>query len=333
MAKRFQITLAQLNPTVGDLEGNYKAALGAWQQAKKMGSDLIAFTELFITGYNTQDLIKKPSFCKAAQDKISELAQTCAEGPAIAIGGPACTEEKLFNAYYILADGKITNVIMKHHLPNQNVFDEKRIFDEGEISGPYQVGPIRIGSPICEDAWHSDVSETLSETGAQLLLVPNGSPYYSGKNDVRLNKMVSRVVETNLPLIYLNMVGAQDDQVFDGGTFGLNRGGDLAIKLPLFEECLEHISLQETDEGWIILKGDLAKVPCDKELDYCAMVKGLQDYCSKSGFRKVVLGLSGGIDSALVAVIASDAIGPENVRSIMLPSPYTSKASLNFLQD
>ena len=169
----------------------------------------------------------------------------------------------------------------------------------------------------------------LSETGAQLLLVPNGSPYYSGKNDVRLNKMVSRVVETNMPLIYLNMVGAQDDQVFDGGTFGLNRGGDLAIKLPLFEECLEHIRLQETDEGWIILNGDLAKVPCDKELDYCAMVKGLQDYCSKSGFEKVVLGLSGGIDSALVAVIASDAIGPENVRSIMLPSPYTSQASLS----
>ncbi|MDC3121355.1 NAD+ synthase [bacterium] len=329
MAKRFQITLAQLNPTVGDLEGNYKTALGAWQQAKKMGSDLIAFTELFITGYNTQDLIKKRSFCEAAQDKISKLARTCAEGPAIAIGGPACIEEKLFNAYYILADGKITDVIMKHHLPNQNVFDEKRIFDEGEISGPYQVGPIRIGSPICEDAWHSDVSETLSETGAQLLLVPNGSPYYRGKNDVRLNKMVSRVVETKMPLIYLNMVGAQDDQVFDGGTFGLNRGGDLAIKLPLFEECLEHISLQETDEGWIILNGDLAKVPCDKELDYCAMVKGLQDYCSKSGFEKVVLGLSGGIDSALVAVIASDAIGPENVRSIMLPSPYTSQASLS----
>ena len=243
MAKRFQITLAQLNPTVGDLEGNYKAALGAWQQAKKMGSDLIAFTELFITGYNTQDLIKKPSFCEAAQDKISKLAQTCAEGPAIAIGGPACIEEKLFNAYYILADGKIANVIMKHHLPNQNVFDEKRIFDEGEISGPYQVGPIRIGSPICEDAWHSDVSETLSETGAQLLLVPNGSPYYSGKNDVRLNKMVSRVVETNMPLIYLNMVGAQDDQVFDGGTFGLNRGGDLAIKLP----CLLYTSPSPRD--------------------------------------------------------------------------------------
>ena len=328
MAKRFQITLAQLNPTVGDLEGNYKAALGAWQQAKKMGSDLIAFTELFITGYNTQDLITKPSFCKAAQDIISKLAQTCVDGPAMAIGGPAYIEEKLYNAYYILVDGKIANIILKHHLPNQNVFDEKRVFDSGEISGPYQIGPIRIGSPICEDAWHSDVSETLSETGAQVLLVPNGSPYYNGKNDVRLNKMVSRVVETNLPLIYLNMVGAQDDQVFDGGTFALNRGGDLAIKLPLFEECLEHISLQETDDGWIILNGDLAKVPCDKELDYCAMVKGLQDYCSKSGFEKVVLGLSGGIDSALVAVIASDAIGPENVRSIMLPSPYTSKASL-----
>ena len=328
MAKKFQITLAQLNPTVGDLEGNYKVALEAWEQAKKVGSDLIAFTELFITGYNTQDLIKKPSFFKAAQDQILKLAKTCKNGPAIAIGGPAYLKGKLYNAYYILADGNVANVIMKHHLPNQNVFDEKRIFDEGEISGPYQIGPIRIGSPICEDAWHSDVSETLSETGAQLLLVPNGSPYYNGKNDVRLNKMVARVVETNLPLIYLNMVGAQDDQVFDGGTFALNRGGSLAIKLPLFEEALEHIVLEETDIGWNIIKGELAKVPCDKELDYHAMVMGLRDYCKKSGFEKVVLGLSGGIDSALVAVIASDAIGSANVRSIMLPSPYTSQTSL-----
>ena len=328
MAKKFQITLAQLNPTVGDLEGNYKVAFEAWEQAQKMGSDLIAFTELFITGYNTQDLIKKPSFFKAAQDQILQLAKACRKGPAIAIGGPAYIEDKLYNAYYILVDGNIANVIMKHHLPNQNVFDEKRIFDEGEISGPYQIGPIRIGSPICEDAWHSEVSETLSETGAQLLLVPNGSPYYNGKNDVRLNKMVARVVETNLPLIYLNMVGAQDDQVFDGGTFALNRGGNLAIKLPLFEEALEHIVLEETDIGWNIIKGELAKVPCDKELDYHAMVMGLRDYCKKSGFEKVVLGLSGGIDSALVAVIASDAIGSANVRSIMLPSPYTSQTSL-----
>lgn len=328
MAKKFQITLAQLNPTVGDLEGNYKVALEAWEKAQRVGSDLIAFTELFITGYNTQDLIKKPSFFKAAQDQILKLAKTCKNGPAIAIGGPAYLKGKLYNAYYILADGNVANVIMKHHLPNQNVFDEKRIFDEGEISGPYQIGPIRIGSPICEDAWHSDVSETLSETGAQLLLVPNGSPYYNGKNDVRLNKMVARVVETNLPLIYLNMVGAQDDQVFDGGTFALNRGGSLAIKLPLFEEALEHIVLEETDIGWKIIKGELAKVPCDKELDYHAMVMGLRDYCKKSGFEKVVLGLSGGIDSALVAVIASDAIGAANVRSIMLPSPYTSQTSL-----
>ena len=328
MAKKFQITLAQLNPTVGDLEGNYKVALEAWEKAQRVGSDLIAFTELFITGYNTQDLIQKPSFFKAAQDQILKLAKTCKNGPAIAIGGPAYLKGKLYNAYYILADGNVANVIMKHHLPNQNVFDEKRIFDEGEISGPYQIGPIRIGSPICEDAWHSDVSETLSETGAQLLLVPNGSPYYNGKNDVRLNKMVARVVETNLPLIYLNMVGAQDDQVFDGGTFALNRGGSLAIKLPLFEEALEHIVLEDTDIGWKIIKGELAKVPCDKELDYHAMVMGLRDYCKKSGFEKVVLGLSGGIDSALVAVIASDAIGSANVRSIMLPSPYTSQTSL-----
>merc|ERR1711991_1024694 len=169
---------------------------------------------------------------EACQQAIADLARDCADGPALAIGGPHLAGGALFNAYYILQSGRISAVIHKHHLPNETVFDERRLFAEGECSGPYRVGDLRIGSPICEDAWHSDVAETLAETGAELLLVPNGSPYFRGKHDVRMNHMVSRVIETGLPLIYLNMIGGQDDQVFDGGSFVLNPGGELAVQLP-----------------------------------------------------------------------------------------------------
>jgi len=217
-------------------------------------------------------------------------------------------------------------------LPNETVFDEVRIFQSGDVSGPYAVGPVRIGSPICEDSWHSDVAETLAETGAEILLVPNGSPYYRGKMDVRYNHMVSRVVETGLPLIYLNMVGGQDDQVFDGGSFALNRGGDLALQMPMFETAIQTVVLERADAGWVIVAGDKAKIPDTLETDYHAMVLSLRDYCRKSGFGQVLLGLSGGVDSALVATIAVDALGAENVRCVMLPSEYTSQASLDDAQ-
>ncbi len=329
MADRFRITLAQLNPTVGDIDGNAAKARAAWQQGRKDAADLVAFPEMFITGYNTQDLIMRPVFNQAAMAAVQALAQDCAEGPAMAIGGPWVEDGKLYNAYFILKGGNVVSKVLKHHLPNETVFDEVRLFDAGPMGGPYAVGNIRIGSPICEDGWHEDVAETLEETGAEFLLIPNGSPYFRNKFDVRLNHMVARVVETGLPVIYLNMVGGQDDQVFDGTTFGLNPGGELAFRMPVFDEAITNIDLTRTDEGWRIAPAEISPLPDEWEQDYRTMVQSLRDYMGKTGFKKAVLGLSGGVDSALVAAIAVDAIGAENVRCVMLPSEYTSQASLD----
>ncbi len=329
MADRFRITLAQLNPTVGDIDGNAAKARAAWQQGRKDAADLVAFPEMFITGYNTQDLIMRPVFNQAAMAAVQALAQDCAEGPAMAIGGPWVEDGKLYNAYFILKGGNVVSKVLKHHLPNETVFDEVRLFDAGPMGGPYAVGNIRIGSPICEDGWHEDVAETLEETGAEFLLIPNGSPYFRNKFDVRLNHMVARVVETGLPVIYLNMVGGQDDQVFDGATFGLNPVGELAFRMPVFDEAITNIDLTRTDEGWRIAPAEISPLPDEWEQDYRTMVQSLRDYMGKTGFKKAVLGLSGGVDSALVAAIAVDAIGAENVRCVMLPSEYTSQASLD----
>ena len=328
MSDEFKITLAQLNATVGDLSGNNQKVMEAWEIARDERSDLIAFPEMFITGYNPQDLILKTAFQKAATSSIEQIAAACSQGPAIAIGGPFCDGDKLYNSYYILAGGKIQAVIKKHHLPNEEVFDEVRLFSSGNVDGPFQIGKMRIGSPICEDAWHTDIVETLAETGAQTLLVPNGSPYYRGKTDIRQNVMVSRVVESGLPLVYLNLVGGQDDQVFDGGSFVLNPGGELVLQLPQFEENIATCVFRKSAEGWLANTGKKSRILDSMESDYFAMVIGLRDYCRKAGFTQVVLGLSGGVDSALVATIAADALGPEAVRAVMLPSEYTSENSL-----
>ncbi|MFC3612352.1 NAD+ synthase [Lutimaribacter marinistellae] len=328
MAERFRITLAQLDPVVGDIDGNAAKARAAWDAGRDAGADLVATTEMFITGYNAQDLVMKPAFHRAAMAAVEALARDCADGPALAIGGPWAEDGKLYNAYLISRGGKVAAKVFKHELPNETVFDEVRIFDAGPLGGPYAVGNVRVGSPICEDSWHPDVAETLAETGAEFLLVPNGSPYYRHKLDVRVTHMVSRVIETGLPLIYLNMVGGQDDQVFDGGSFGLNPGGGLAFRLPVFDEVVSHVDLERGPEGWRILPGEIAPQPDEWEQDYRVMVQSLRDYMRKTGFRKVLLGLSGGVDSALVAAIAVDALGPENVRCVMLPSEYTSSESL-----
>ncbi len=328
MADRFRITLAQLNPTVGDIDGNAAKARAAWAKGRDAGADLVALPEMFITGYNAQDLVMKPAFHMAAYQAVQQLAKDCADGPALAIGGPYAEGTQLYNAYFILKGGQIASSQLKHHLPNETVFDEVRIFDAGPLGGPYSVGNTRIGSPICEDAWYDDVAETLEETGAEFLLVPNGSPYYRGKFETRLNHMVARVIETGLPVIYLNMVGGQDDQIFDGASFALNPGGELAQLLPAFENVVTQLDLERGPEGWRIIEGDKAHLPDDWEQDYHAMVLSLRDYMAKTGFKKVLLGLSGGIDSAVVATIAVDALGAENVRCVMLPSEYTSPESL-----
>jgi NAD+ synthase len=328
MADRFRLTLAQLNPTVGALAANAAKARAAWDEGRAAGADMVALTEMFITGYQTQDLILKPAFVREAMAAIEQLARDCADGPALGIGGP-WFDGALYNAYYILQGGRITARVLKHHLPNDGVFDEKRLFRSADVNGPYVVNGVRIGTPICEDSWHPDVAETLAETGAEILLVPNGSPYHRGKPNLRLNLMVARVVETGLPLVYLNMTGGQDDQVFDGCSMVLNRGGHLAVQMPQFEDCVTHVDFVRTDEGWQAETGMLAAVPPVAEADYRAMTIGLHDYLAKSGFSKVVLGLSGGIDSALVATIAADALGPANVHCVMLPSRFTSQGSLD----
>ncbi|MEZ5912312.1 MAG: NAD+ synthase [Paracoccaceae bacterium] len=328
MAETFRLTLAQLNPTVGALAENAELAFAAWQKARAAGADMVALPEMFITGYQTQDLVRKAVFAADAEAAIAALARRCADGPVMGIGGPFSQDGKLYNCWYILSGGQIVNRVLKHHLPNYGVFDEVRIFDTGPVTGPYRVGPVRIGTPICEDAWYPDVCETLAETGAEILVVPNGSPYYRQKFERRMNLMVTRTVETGLPMVYLNFVGGQDDQVFDGGSFVLNPGGGLAAQLPVFEEAIAHVDFVHTADGWRAQTGPRALHPDEWEQDYAAMVMALRDYMAKTGFRKVLLGLSGGIDSAIVATIAADALGPEHVRCVMLPSEYTSAHSL-----
>jgi NAD+ synthase len=328
MSDRFRLTLAQLNPTVGDIDGNAALARSAWEAARDAGADMVALTEMFVTGYQVQDLVMKPAFTLRAMAAIEALARTCADGPAIGIGGPYAEGDRLYNAYWILQGGKVAARVLKHHLPNDTVFDELRLYQQGPVSGPYRVGPLRIGTPICEDAWYPDVAETLAESGAEVLLVPNGSPYHRGKYDRRLGHMVARTVETGLPLVYLNMVGAQDDQVFDGGSFVLNPHGELAMLLPVFDEVVTHVDFERGDDGWRAVPGARAVHPDAWEQDYRAMVQSVRDYWRKTGFRKALLGLSGGVDSALVAAIAADAVGPENLRCVMLPSAYTSAHSL-----
>ena len=326
-----RITLAQSNPVMGDLAGNADRALSAWRAGRDVGAHLVACPEMALTGYQPQDLVRKPAFVTDARRHLERMIDAAADGPALAIGLPVWPQgaDKPFNAWIVAKGGRVLAEIHKHHLPNYKVFDEKRYFEHGAVSGPYAIGNVRIGTPICEDAWFDDVTETLAETGAEILLVPNGSPYFRGKQDVRYGHMVARTVETGLPLIYLNLVGGQDDQIFDGASFALNPGGVLTHHLPSFREAVVHLDLDRTPGGMRLRPGTLAPQPEGCAADYQAMVLGTRDYVAKAGFDRVLLGLSGGVDSAIVAAIAADALGPDNVHCVMLPSEYTSQGSLD----
>lgn len=333
MADTFRLTLAQLNPTLGDLSGNADLVRTAFAEAKAEGSDFLAFPEMFITGYQLLDLVMKQAFAEDVQRVITGLAEELADGPAFGVGGPMWGGDKPYNAYYICEGGRVVATILKHHLPNYAVFDEVRYYHSADPQGPVNINGVRIGFPICEDAWFEDVCETLEESGAEILISPNGSPYHRGKMEMRQSVVVSRVVETGLPMAYLNLLGGQDDQVFDGGSFVLNRGGALAVQMPQFEEVLEQVDFVRGDAGWVAEPGTKARLPAEYEADYRVMVMALGDYLRKTGFKQVVLGLSGGIDSAIVACIAADAIGPENVHCVMLPSRFTSEVSLDDARD
>ncbi|WP_414462823.1 NAD+ synthase [Hyphomicrobium sp. DY-1] len=323
-----KIALAQLDPVVGDLQGNAERAARAHARAKELGADVVVFSELFLNGYPPEDLVLKPAFQEATKAKLEWLAATCTDGPAILIGTIWAEGRKVHNAVALLDGGRIQATTLKVDLPNYGVFDEKRVFAPGPQPGPLNVRGVRIGVPICEDIWSTEVVETLTETGAEILVSPNGSPFDWPKPDARMNVAVARVTESNLPLVYLNQVGGQDELVFDGASFVLNADRSLAVQLPAWREDVSVTEWTRTPSGWVCRKDKVAKLTEGKAAAYHACVLGLKDYVEKNGFPSVVLGLSGGIDSALVAAIAVDALGPERVHAVMLPSKYTSDESL-----
>ena len=334
-ADRLAITVAQLNPIVGDVSGNLQRARNARAQAARDGADVVAFSELFIAGYPLEDLVLKPAFQSACRAAIETLAgETADGGPAVLIGTPWVEDGKLYNAYALLAGGRIEALRFKVNLPNYGVFDEKRVFTPGPVPGPVSLRGVRLGIPICEDTWtdwgdYENVVETLVETGAELLVVPNGSPYWRDKAEVRLNVSVARVTEAGLPLLYINQVGGQDELVFDGASFALNADRSIAFQLPAFQDAVVTTRWSRTERGWHCPAGPMAAAEDFDQADYTACMIGLRDYVDKNRFRGVVLGLSGGVDSALCAVLAVDALGAGRVRCVMLPYRYTSQESLD----
>jgi NAD+ synthase len=332
---QFTITLAQLNPTVGDVAGNTVKARVARAKARFDGADLVVLSELFIAGYPPEDLVLKPAFQSACRAAIEELARETADGgPAMLVGTPWVEDGKLYNACALLDEGRIAAIRFKANLPNYGVFDEKRVFARGPAAGPVTIRGIRVGVPICEDTWleesedYENVVECLAETGAEILVVPNGSPYARDKNDIRLSVSVARVTESGLPLIYLNQVGGQDELVFDGASFALNADLSVAAQLPAFEENITTLRWTKGESGWRC-NGPVASIIDGDKADYAACVLGLRDYVGKTGFPGVLMGISGGIDSALCAAIAVDALGAERVRGVMLPFRFTAQVSLD----
>ncbi len=323
------IAIAQINQRVGDLAGN-AAAMLEWR-AKAMNADLIAFPEQQLIGYPAEDLVLKPEFAKRAAQQLETLALATADGgPAMLVGSIFVDGGALYNGVAILDGGKITAVRYKHELPNYGTFDEKRIFAHGPLPAPVEFRGVKLGLPICEDGWLPAVSGHLQGLGAEILISVNGSPYEIDKDDRReFVVFASRVKQTGLPLIFLNRVGGQDELVFDGSSFVLNSDGSTAMRLPDWEETLIVTHWTRGDSGWVCAPGALAKWEEHPADIYSAMVLSLRDYVDRNHFPGVVLGMSGGIDSAICAAIAADALGPDRVWCVMLPSRYTGQLSLD----
>ncbi len=327
---RLKISLAQLNPTVGDIAGNVAKLKGALATAHGQGADLLVTPELFLSGYPTEDLVLKPAFLDAIERAVEDLkAATAAGGPALLVGAPWRHEGRVHNAALLLDRGELRTVRFKYDLPNYGVFDEKRVFAAGPLPGPIAFRGVRLGIVICEDMWTPDVTETLEESGAQMLIVMNASPFEADKQDERVQLAVQRVKESGLALLYINQVCGQDELVFDGASFALDRQCRLMLQAPSWQEAVVPTDWHlDDEERWVIEPGPM--VPPEEGLaaTYQAMVLGLRDYVTKNRFPGVVLGMSGGIDSALSAAVAADALGPDKVHCVMLPYRYTSSDSL-----
>jgi NAD+ synthase len=326
-----RIAVAQLNPVVGDIAGNLAKARDARTDAARHGADLVLFTELSISGYPPEDLILKPAFLEACERAVREFAKETADGgPGVIIGVPLSRSSGRHNSVMLLDGGEVVAERYKVDLPNYGEFDEKRVFQAGpDMPGPVNFRGIRLGIPICEDIWGElGVCETLAESGAELLLVPNGSPYYRGKMDARQQTVIRQVIESGLPILWANQLGGQDELVFDGASFAINANRTLAFQMSQFEAALTVTTWKRQAHGWVCTDGPISKIPDDLEADYRACMLGLRDYVNKNGFRDVVLGLSGGIDSAICAALAVDALGEERVRAVMMPYRYTSESSV-----
>ncbi|HEX3810157.1 MAG TPA: NAD+ synthase [Rhizomicrobium sp.] len=330
MKDRFRIALAQLNPVMGDVPGNLAKARAARAEAAKAHADVILFSELYIVGYPPEDLVLKPALQADAREAVEKFAKDTADGgPAVLIGAPWVDGGKLYNACLYLDEGRVAGHTYKHDLPNYGVFDEKRVFAVGPMPGPFSIRGVRIGVPICEDIWTPEVVACLAKTGGEILLVPNGSPFEAGKENERLALIGARVKESGLPLIYLNQVGGQDEVVFDGASVVANADGKLAWSLPAWEEKIAVTEWTRGANGWVCAAGEIAPQEDRETSIYHAMMLGLRDYVNKNRFPGVVLGLSGGIDSALSAAVAVDALGKDRVRCVMMPSRYTAQDSLD----
>ncbi|MBK17970.1 MAG: NAD+ synthase [Rhodospirillaceae bacterium] len=330
MTEQLSIALAQLNPTVGDIDGNAALLRDARKKAAEQGADLVVASELVISGYPPEDLVIRPSFQEACADAVEALAvETSDGGPGLLIGSITVEDGAVYNAAILLDGGKVVTTRLKHDLPNYGVFDEKRVFAAGPLPGPVNFRGVRLGVMICEDMWQSEVAECLEESGAEILVVLNGSPYALDKWDQRLNLAVERVTETRLPMIYVNQVGGQDELVFDGGSFVLNSDRTLRTRCADWYPALQVTHWQRGDDSWSCAEGDAIAPEDSLSSIYSAMMLGLRDYVEKNRFPGVLLGLSGGIDSALTAAVAVDALGPDRVHCVMMPSPYTSQESLD----
>ena len=329
MPDTLRIALAQINTTVGDIAGNLDRIRQARAVGAAQGADLVVTPEFSIGGYPPEDLVRKPSFAEACETAIGALAAGTGDGgPALIVGGPWRDAGRLYNAAFVLDRGAILARRAKHELPNYGVFDEKRVFDAGPSPGPVNFHGFRLGVMVCEDFWLPSVSETLAETGAEMLLSINGSPYEDGKQAQRIALGVSRVVETGLPFAFIGQVCGQDELVFDGASFVVNADRSLAVQMPHFEEAIVTTEWRRKDDHLVCHKQPLPPEPARLDLIYRCLVLGLRDYVDKNRFPGVVLGLSGGIDSALSAAIAVDALGAARVRTVTMPSPYTSEESL-----
>jgi NAD+ synthase len=329
-ANRLVIALAQIPSIVGDIAGNRDRLKKARAEAAGFGADLVLAPELYLAGYPPEDLVLKPAFQEACRAACEDLARDTADGgPAVLVGLPWVEDGKLHNTMALLAQGRIEAVRFKVDLPNYGVFDEKRVFAPGPSPGPIVFKGVRVGVPICEDIWGPDPVECILETGGEILLVPNASPYERDKLAIRQNVAVSRVVESGLPLIYLNLVGGQDELVFEGASFALNADRSLAVQLPAFRPMVARTVWERGGKGWRCIEGPREIVEEGDEADYSACVMGLRDYVDNNRFPGVVLGLSGGVDSALSAAMAVDALGPERVHAVMLPYRFTSNESLS----